>query len=114
MTRFTRFVTACALTGALVGAAVAACGGRPGSPGELPPMAPHPGKADPTALPLPRVVRPTATAGSSIPVPEFSPVVGEVLDAGVTDAGDDAYSPPLPPLADSGVPADSRLEPRAR
>jgi hypothetical protein len=122
MTRSTRLVTACALTGALLasaGAVIAACGARPGSPGELPPMAPRPGAADPTATPGlgargpaalradagvplspgPVSVRPAAV----VPMPEFSPVVGVALDG---------YSPPLPPIPDSSVPADSRLEPR--
>jgi hypothetical protein len=43
-----------------------------------------------------------------VPTPEFAPVVGEPVDAGT----DDGYAPPLPPLPDSGLPADSRLEPR--
>jgi hypothetical protein len=122
MTRLTRFATACALTGILTGAAIAACGGLPGSPGELPPMAPRPGKADPTAMPVPR--DPLFDAGrprskgrlspgpvsmvTSLPVPECAPVVGEALDAGTSDG----YSPPLPPLPDGGLPADGRLEPR--
>jgi hypothetical protein len=129
MTRLICFVTACALTGVVTGAAIVACG-RPGSPGELPPMAPRPGPADPTAVPVLR--RPSAgsndagsslsrrrlspgpvTMGSStsrIPVPEFAPVVGEPVDAGT----DDGYSPPLPPLPDGNLPADGRMEPRLR
>ncbi|HEU4728847.1 MAG TPA: hypothetical protein VFT22_13180 [Kofleriaceae bacterium] len=136
MTRLTRLVTACALTGVLVGsagAAMVACGGRPGSPGELPPMAPRPGAGDPTATPLPGPRRPAALlvdagapispgpvspgpvsrarGASVVPTPEFAPVVGVALDAGPPS---DSYSPPLPPLPDSSVPADSRLEPRMR
>jgi hypothetical protein len=119
MTRLIRLAIACALTGVTTGAVVAACGVRPGSPGELPPMAPRPGRADPTTLRLPRVPRPPSgspTAGSPslvtpaavMPMPEFAPVAGEPMDAGT----DDGYSPPLPPLLDGGLPADGRMEPR--
>lgn len=130
MTRLTCLITACALTGALVctaGAVLVACGARPGSPGELPPMAPRPGTGDPTATPVPGAHGPaalradagvsmapgpvSARAASVVPMPEFAPVVGVSLDAG---APSDSYSPPLPPIPDSSVPADSRLEPRTR
>ena len=125
MTRLTRFAIACGLTAAVTavtGMAASACGGRTGSPGELPPMAPRPGQPDPTALPVPRVLPPAratastdappisaVTPASVVPTPVFAPVVGQPLDAGTSDS----YSLPLPPLPDGGVPADSRLEPRA-
>ncbi len=114
MTRWICFVTACALTGVMTGAPIAACRGRPSSPGELPPMAPRPGPADPTApvtLRNPTTAASTmGTSSSSVPVPQFAPVVGEPVDAGT----DDGYSLPLPPLPDGNLPADSRLEPRLR
>jgi hypothetical protein len=121
MTRLTRLVTACALTSVITGAAIAACGVRPGSPGELPPMAPRPGAADPTTRRLPRAPwrsgeSPTAaspslvTVAAVVPVPEFAPVVGEPRDAGTGDG----YSPPLPPLPDGGLPSDGRMEPRVQ
>jgi hypothetical protein len=111
MTRLLCFVTACAFTGVITGAAIAACRGR--SPGELPPMAARPGPADPTALAAlrnPTAASTMATSTSSVPVPQFAPVVGEPVDAGT----DDGYSPLLPPLPDGNLPADSRLEPRLR
>jgi hypothetical protein len=134
MTRLIQFATASVLTLAVTGvtsAAISACGGRPGSPGELPPMAPRPGPADPTALPIRGVLAPATPSGITapasgpidagqpgpvsavsparvVPRPVFAPVVGEALDAGTSDG----YSPPLPPLPDGGGPADSRMEPR--
>jgi hypothetical protein len=106
MTRLARFVTACALTAVVTGAAIAACRGAPGSPGELPPMAPHPERADPTT-PLRRPT--TALPALIVPTPEFAPVVSDPpVDAGTSDG----YTPPLPPLPDGSVPADGRMEPR--
>jgi hypothetical protein len=80
---------------------------------------------DPSALPVPGAPNPAgpgedAGTGLSpgpvssrgvvrvVPAPEFSPVVGEMLDAGNADS----YAPPMVPLPDGSVPADSRLEPK--
>jgi hypothetical protein len=121
MTRYTRLVSALSLSGALVAASIAACGGRQGSPGELPPVAPRPDpigepgsqpvRATPSALPSDGgvSVRPGPVSVTAVPTPRFSPVVGEAAkDAGTSDG----YAPPLPPIPDGGVPTDGRLDPR--
>jgi hypothetical protein len=121
MTRMTQLLSALSLTGVLAGATIAACGGRPGSPGELPPVAPRPDPVgEPGSQPLPASpvtmpgeagvsVRPGPVTITWVPSPTFAPVVGEAAkDAGTSDG----YEPPLPPLPDGGIPTDSRLDPR--
>jgi hypothetical protein len=121
-----RLATALSLSGGLAAATVIACGGRPGSPAEAPPLAPRPDPAGPGAQPLPANPDPTLTpddAGPAlspgpvssvptvraVPSPQFAPDTGAAAqDAGVSDS----YEPPLPPIPDGGVPIDSRLEPR--
>jgi hypothetical protein len=108
MTRFTQLASLLAVTGALAGSAVVACGGHPGSPGEMPPAAPRPaltpGPVSLTIVPVPELA--AARYGAAID----PPTAGPPGDAGVPPA--DSYTPPLPPLPDGGVPTDSRLEPR--
>ena len=131
MTRLSRLVISLGLTGGLGAAIIAACGSHPGSPGEMPPVAPRPEPADPSARPMPGALgtpsgtldagttrAPGATAplaavtpASVMPVPEYAPIVGEGLDAGPSDGASDGYSPPMVPLPDGNLPADSRLEP---
>jgi hypothetical protein len=162
MTRLTHLFTALALSGVLVGAAIAACGVRPGTPGEMPPLAPRPERLDPMAIPVPSALDPgegstdALDAGKLSPGPVTSlgaPAVfrvaepqqagsgrdagastpgpgdagGGTVDAGAggADAGPpspttpapidasviDSYTPPLPPIPDGGIPADSRMEP---
>ncbi|MEO7735606.1 MAG: hypothetical protein ABIY55_31920 [Kofleriaceae bacterium] len=121
MTRMTHLLSALSLTGVLAAATIAACGGRPGAPGEMPPVAPRPDPIGepgaPPALPAPSElpgdagvsVRPGPVSVRSVPSPEFAPVTGQAAhDAGTSDG----YAPPLPPLPDGGVPVDSQLEPR--
>lgn len=124
MTRFTSLFTTLTLS-----AALAACGGRPASPSEMPPLAPHP-DLTPSAVPVrgaaagtpidagahmsPGPV--TAAELSSMAVPASQPV-GNAADAGAAPgsprdaAGPDSYTPPLPPIPDGGVPVDGRMVP---
>jgi hypothetical protein len=141
MSRLTHVLTVFALTGALAGATVAACGARPGAPGEMPPTAPRPGPTDPSGAPTPSTpgggLGPTVPAGlgrtiddagtpnplspgpvsvRTLPTPEFAATAYGMVSGQQTpprDAGaSDSYAPPLPPIPDGGVPVDSRLEPR--
>jgi hypothetical protein len=123
MTRMLRIVTALSLAGALAATTVVACGGRPGSPGDMPAPAPRPDPMDPAApSPVPVNPDPTLTphdAGPAmspgpistvraVPSPEFASA-GATQDAGTPDS----YTPPLPPIPDAGVPLDARgLEPK--
>ena len=115
----TQLLSALALGGGLVGATMAACGGR--SPGEMPPVAPQPEPVRPNAMPMTGAVSARAPAAQPSPVYQAAadsqavgdqpapapPSGGAALDAGVSDSGD----APLPPLPDGDVPADSRMEP---
>lgn len=126
MTRFIRLVTALSLTGALAATTIVACGGRPGSPGDMPAPAPRPDPMSPEApgaVPVnpdpaltPHDAGPAMSPGPitratvrAMPSPEFASR-GSTLDAG---APPDTYQPPLPPIPDGGVSLDSRaLEPK--
>jgi hypothetical protein len=118
MTRLTYLLSTFACAGLLAGATIAACGGHPASPGEMPPLAPRPEPVRPNAMPAPGAVSSTsATEASSQPSPVFQAAAegqplgdqptGATLDAGTSDSG----AAPLPPLRDGGIPADSRMEP---
>ena len=140
MTRFTHLFTALTLAGLLSGATVAACGVHPGSPSEIPPLAPRPDPIDPSVRPMRRTANPVPgtsaplspgpVTASVIPVPQIQPFAGSTADAGSTtgsggaadsgsggaaDAGNpDASTVRLPPLPDGSVPSDSRMEPILR
>jgi hypothetical protein len=53
MSRWTTLFTSLTLSAAFAAVVIAACGGRPISPGEMPPLAPRPERVDPMALPVP-------------------------------------------------------------
>ena len=121
MSRMIQLFAVFAVSSALAGATIAACGARPGSASEMPPVAPRPASIDPSGAPAPG--GPGSARIQRMPVPEVggaayainedaasAGVVGSQVprDAGVTP---DGYSPPMQPLPDGGV-SDSRLEQR--
>ena len=128
MTRFTSLFSALALAAGAAGATVAACGGKPGAPAEVPRVAPPPDLA-PAAAPVPQrggsptmpgvEARTSAQPGpavhgslrmravaSSIASPEFAPSATVPRDAGDLDS----YTPPLPPVPDGRLP-DANMQP---
>ena len=125
MTRLTSLFAALALTGGVVAATVSACAGHPGSPGEMPPIAPRPDNDLPTTGPGPALEDPARAralppdAGISLsdrqpasqlaavvrdppsqPPPDPAPASGAPADAGTPDS----YTPPLPPIPDAKLP----------
>lgn len=115
MTRFRPLLVALGLAGAATASAVVACK----HPGEAPPLAPKPEKGQPAAPPIavPAVatdggeLRPGPVTVTAIP----TPILAAGQETEVPDAGlDDAYVPNLPPIPDSNIPADSRVEPEQR
>jgi len=118
MTRLTHLLSTLTIAALCAGAAIAACGGRTPSPGEMPPLAPQPDTVRPNAMPMTGAVSSNQTAAPS-PVyqaagqssgegqPLADQPTGATLDAGTSDSG----GAPLPPLKDGGIPADSRMEP---
>ncbi len=125
MTRMIRLFTALSLTGALTATTIVACGGRPGSPGDMPAPAPRPDPLGPEPSTVPASPDPTLTPHDAGPAMSPGPITratvravpspelassGSTLDAG---APPDSYQPPLPPIPDGGVVLDSRaLEPK--
>jgi hypothetical protein len=142
MSRMIKLLAPLSLAAALAGATFAACGARPGSPGEMPPVAPRPAPADPSGAPGPGspggmpnpevgsgALGPTNPhgndAGSAAPGPISvrtlpTPTLSAEAYGNVSNnqppprdaAVGDSYAPPLPPIPDGGVPLDSRVEPR--
>jgi hypothetical protein len=132
MSRMINLLAPLSLIAAILGATFAACGARPGSPSEMPPVAPRPSPADPSGAPGSPGGMPNPTvhgddAGSAAPAPGPisvrrwpTPLMAAEAYGNASsnqppprDAGTgDSYSPPLPPIPDSSVPLDSRVEPR--
>jgi len=128
MTRFTSLFSALVLGSAVAGAAVAACGGRPGAPAEMPKSAPPP-DLTPTAAPIPGTggADSSALLDAGVPGPgpavpgslrmrtvAFSIAALDVASSGGAprDAGDpDSYTPPLPPVPDAKLPIDANAQP---
>lgn len=130
MSRMIKLLAPLGLTAAILGATFAACGARPGSPSEMPPVAPRPTPADPSGAPgspggMPNPTEHGTDAGGAAPGPISvrtlpTPTVAAEAYGNASsnqppqrDAGTgDSYAPPLPPIPDSAVLVDSRVEPR--
>ena len=115
MSRLTHLLSTLTLAALCAGAAIAACGGHPPAPGEMPPLAPQPEPVRPNAMPMTGAVSASEPVKAQYPVyqaagenqPLGDQPAGAALDAGTSDSA----GAPLPPLRDGSVPADSRMEP---
>lgn len=86
MSRMINLLAPLSLTAALVGATFAACGARPGSPSEMPPVAPRPVPADPSGAPDPG-------SPGGMPNPEVGSGALGPTNAHAPDAGSAAPAP---------------------
>ncbi len=114
MTRLTHLLTALSLTGLFIGVTIAACGGHPASPGEMPRVAPRPDPVDPSARPLPGAADPTSPTRPTRPISGMTDG-GVVLSPGAVSRAMVVPSPVFLPVtaADGGAAADAGAPPDA-